>query len=230
MFKKLIIAAISASFVASAAFADSTNIGLRISAANLAASGSETADSGSIGGGGARTTIGEKDASFELPSIFIERQIEMNSSLSMVFGLDLVPLTEDVASLGGGTGTDAKVKAGNLITAYVQPTFSVSDKISVYGKLGYAQGDLEISDITRQATATQANDAASIETNADKNLGGPVYGLGVQMNNDMGVFSFVRLEASRTDFDRISHTNSNGKLLTAEAEMDQISLTIGKSF
>tara|TARA_B100000780_G_scaffold260173_1_gene211702 strand:+ start:177 stop:338 length:162 start_codon:yes stop_codon:yes gene_type:complete len=35
MFKKLIIAAISASFVCSAAFADSTNVGIRLSAADL---------------------------------------------------------------------------------------------------------------------------------------------------------------------------------------------------
>ena len=230
MFKKLIIAAISASFVASAAFADSTNVGVRISAANLAASGSETTDSASVNNGGPRSAIAEKDASFELPSIFIERQVEMNSSLSMVLGLDFVPLTEDVATLGGGNGTDAKVKAGNLITAYVQPTISVNDSISVYGKLGYAQGDLEISNITRQATATQANDTASTGKTADKDLSGPVYGLGVQMNNDMGVFSFIRLEASRTDFDRVSHTNTNGKLLTAEAEMDLVTLTIGKSF
>ena len=230
MFKKLIIAAITASFVASAAFADSTNIGIRISAANLAADGTESSDSGSINSGGAVSGITEKDASFELPSIFIERQIDMNSSLSMVIGLDFVPLTEDVATLGGGNGTDAKVKAGNLITAYIQPTFSVTESISVFGRLGYAQGDLEINNITRQATATQANDAASTDKSADKQLDGPVYGLGVQMNKDMGVFSFIRLEASKTEFDRVSHKNSNGKLLTANAEMDLVTLTIGKSF
>ena len=174
MFKKLIIAAISASFVASAAFADSTNVGVRISAANLAASGTETTDSGSINSGGAKIANKEKDASFELPSIFVERAIDMNSGLTMVLGLDFVPLTEDVATLGGGNGTDAKVKAGNLITAYIQPTFSVNETVSVYGKLGYAQGDLEINNITRQATATQTNDTASTDKSADKDLEGPV--------------------------------------------------------
>ena len=230
MFKKLIIAAVSASLVASAAFADSTNIGVRISAANLAASGTETTDSGSVNNGGAKITNKEKDASFELPSLFVEKAFDMNSGLSMVLGLDFVPMTEDVATLGGGTGTDAKVKAGNLITAYIQPTFAVNENISLYGKLGYAQGDLEINDITRQATATQTGDDASTDKSADKTLEGPVYGLGVQLNKDLGVFSFVRLEATRTDFDQISHTNSNGKKLTADAEMDLITLTVGKSF
>lgn len=230
MFKKLIIAAISASLVASAAFADSTNVGVRISAANLAASGTETTDSGSVNNGGAKITNKEKDANFELPSIFVERAIDMNSGLTMVLGLDFVPLTENVATLGGGNGTDAKIKAGNLITAYIQPTFAVNENISLYGKLGYAQGDLEINDITRQATATQTGDDASTDVTADKTLEGPVYGLGVQLNKDLGVFSFVRLEATRTDFDQITHTNSNGKILTADAEMDLITLTVGKSF
>ena len=230
MFKKLIIAAVSASLVASAAFADSTNIGVRISAANLAASGTETTDSGSVNNGGAKITNKEKDANFELPSLFVERAFDMNSGLSMVLGLDFVPMTEDVATLGGGTGTDAKVKAGNLITAYIQPTFAVNETVSVYGKLGYAQGDLEINSITRQATDTQTNDTASTDVDADKDLEGPVYGLGVQVSRDIGVFNFIRLEATRTDFDEIKHTNSNGKILTADAEMDLITLTIGKSF
>ena len=228
MFKKIIIAAISASFVASAAFADSTNIGVRISAANLAASGTETTDSGSINNGGAKITNKEKDASFELPSIFVERAIDLNTGLTMVLGLDFVPLTEDVATLGGGNGTDAKVKAGNLITAYIQPTFSVNETVSVYGKLGYASGDLEINDVTRQATT--GGDTASTDKSADKTLEGPVYGLGVQVSKDIGVFNFIRLEATRTEFDEIKHTNSNGKILTADAEMDLITLTIGKSF
>ena len=230
MFKKLIIAAVSASLVASAAFADSTNIGVRISAANLAASGTETTDSGSVNNGGAKITNKEKDASFELPSLFVEKAFDMNSGLSMVLGLDFVPMTEDVATLGGGTGTDAKVKAGNLITAYIQPTFAVNETVSVYGKLGFAQGDLEINSITRQATDSQSNDTASTDVDADKDLEGPVYGLGVQVSRDIGVFNFIRLEATRTDFDEIKHTNSNGKVLTADAEMDLITLSIGKSF
>ena len=222
MFKKIIIAAISASFLVSAAFADSTNIGVRFSSADLSASGSENTNLA-----GTDLTQKERDASFEIPSIFVEKQFETNSMLNIAVGLDFVPLTEDVATLGGGDGTDAKVKAGNLITAYIQPSISVSENISVFGKIGYAQGDLEITDITRQATTAGT---ASTDNGADKSLDGPVFGLGVQMNKDVGVFNFVRLEATRTDFDQVKHTNSNGKNLTADAEMDLITLTIGKNF
>ena len=222
MFKKIIIAAISASFLASAAFADSTNIGVRFSSADLSASGSENTNLS-----GTDLTQKERDASFEMPSIFIEKQFETGSMFDIAFGLDSVPLTEDVATLGGGDGTDAKIKAGNLITAYIQPSISVTEDISVFGKIGYAQGDLDINDITRQATTAGT---ASTELKADKKLKGPVLGLGVQFNKDIGPISFVRLEATRTDFDQINHTNSNGKVLKADAEMDLVSLTIGKSF
>jgi hypothetical protein len=220
MFKKLIIAAISASFLVSSAFADSTNIGVRLSAANMAASGTEHTNLA-----GTNVTQKERDADFILPSIFIEKQMDLESGLSIAVGLDFVPLTEEVDTFGGATG--AKISAGNLFTAYLQPSFSVNENVSVFGKVGYAQGDLEINDLKRQATTAGT---ASTDKSGDQELEGPVYGLGIQMNNDMGVFNFIRLEATRTDFDRVSHTNSNGKVLTADAEMDLITLTIGKSF
>jgi hypothetical protein len=46
----------------------------------------------------------------------------------------------------------------------------------------------------------------------------------------MGGDGFVRLEATVTDFDQISHTNSNGKVVKADAEMTMISLSLGKTF
>ena len=231
MLKKLTIAAITASFIVSAALADSTNMGVRLSLANMSASGSETTDSSGSDAGGAKVALKEREADFALPSIFVEREIEMNSGMSLVVGLDFVPLTEEVETIGAGTGTQAKIKAGNLITAYIQPSFAINESISVYGKVGYAQGDLDISELSKsQATAAQANDTASTDKSADKSLEGPVYGLGIQVNNDIGAFNFIRLEATRTDFDQIKHTNSNGKILTADAEMDLITLTIGKSF
>ena len=222
MFKKLIITAISAALIASAAFADSTNVGFRISAGNLAASGTETTNLA-----GTDVTQAEKDANFEMASFFVERQIETSDKFNIVVGLDYVPMTADIASLAGGTGFDAKVSAGNLWTAYVQPTFIVSDSISVFGKVGYASGDLEITDVSRQATTagTASTDAAQ-----DKSLEGMVYGIGAQMNRATGPFNFIRLEATQTDFDRISHTNSNSKVLTADATMELITLSIGKSF
>ena len=176
---------------------------------------------------GTNVTQKEKDADFYLPSIFVERQMDLESGISIAVGLDFVPLTEEVDTLGGATGTGAKISAGNLFTAYLQPSFPVNENISLFGKVGYAQGDLEIDDLKRQATTAGT---ASTDKSGDKELEGPVYGLGIQVNNDLGLFNFIRLEATRTDFDRVSHTNSNGKVLTADAEMENITITVGKSF
>ena len=229
MIKKLTITLITTFFVMFSALADSTNVGFRISAATLAASGSETTDSGSIGSGGAAVAQRERDGSFTLPSLFVERELELGM-LNISLGLDYVPLTEEVAKLGGADGTDATVSAGNLMTAYIQPSFALNDKVSIFGKVGYSSGDLEITNVSRQASTTTTGDADGTDAAQDKNLEGAIFGLGIQVNNDIGLFNFVRLEATRTDFDQIQHTNSNGKILKADAEMDLITLTIGKSF
>jgi hypothetical protein len=114
-----------------------------------------------------------------------------------------------------------------LFTAYLQPTIIVNDNISVFGKVGFASGDLEITEISRQATTAGT---ASTDVAQDKSLEGTVYGIGAQMNRATGPFDFIRLEVTQTDFDKISHTNSNSKKLTADAEMQLITLSIGKSF
>ena len=223
MFKKLITAVISASFVASAAFADSTNIGFKISSGNLSASGVESTNQGST------VTQTGRDANFEMGSIFVEHQVSASDKFGVTFGLDFVPMTADIASLGGSTGFNAKISAGNLITAYVQPTINVNDSISIFGKAGISSGDLEITDFVRQATAAN-NGTASADTAQDRRLTGFVFGIGAQVNRAFGPINFIRLEGTTTAFDRITHTNTNGKVLHADAEMDLVSLSIGRSF
>ena len=230
MIKKTVIALMATFFVAFSALADSTNVGFKISAASLAASGSETTDSGSIGSGGPTVAQRERDGDFDLPSLFVERQFDLGM-LNISLGLDYVPLTAEVAKLGGGDGTDATVSAGNLMTAYIQPSFAINDTLSIFVKAGYSSGDLDITNVSRQASTTTTGDADGTDGSQEKTLEGSMYGVGIQVNNDLaGIFNFVRLEATTTDFDQISHTNSNGKILKADAEMDLITLTIGKSF
>jgi outer membrane protein W len=224
--KKILAITAGLIFVATSAFAGSTNVGISITNTTLAASGTETTNSGST------VTQAEKDGSATLASLFVEKEFEIKDKFNVSLGLDFVPMSGEIAKLGGGTGTDVKVEAGKLLTVYVQPTYLVNDKVSLYAKAGYSQGDLDITEISRQATAAQgaygATDSASTDSDQSKDLEGTVLGFGAQinMNNDL----FVRFDASRTDFDTISHTNSNSKRLTADAEMDRISIVIGKSF
>jgi hypothetical protein len=202
--------------------ADSTNIGLKISYGTMDASGSHTTNSGSISSGGTAVNA-SGDASFPFGSVFVERQIS-TGNMDIALGLDINPTTQEVDKLGGGDGFDATVDMGNLYTAYIQP-MKKSGNITFFAKLGYSQADIDISNISRQATTAGT---ASTDGPQSKSLEGPMFGLGIQV--DTASSSFVRLEASRTDFDEISHTNSNGKIVKADAELDAISISFGKSF
>ena len=229
MIKKISILILAIFFSTAVANADSTNIGLKISYGNMDASGSHTTNSttaGSLGSGGAAVTA-SGNASFPFGSVFIERQIS-TSNMDIALGLDINPTTQKVDKLGGGNGFDATVDMGNLYTAYIQPMLVSNGNITFFAKLGYSQADLDIKDVSRQATASETTDSASTDGNTSKSLEGPMYGIGV--NVSLASSSFVRLEATRTDFDEISHTNSNGKILKADAELDAIAISFCKSF
>jgi len=226
--KKLTIAFISVIFLAVSAQADS--VGVRISTANLDATGSNTTNSttsGSLNSGGAAVNS-SGNADFMVASLFAEKDIELGG-MTMSLGIDVIPFTTAVEKLGGGTGFDATVEVGNLITAYIQPTFDLGD-MSVFAKVGYSQADLDITNTSRQATGS-GQGTAGTDGNTGKSLEGMMFGAGVQKAvQHMGGDGFVRLEATVTDFDEITHTNSNGKILKADAELTMISLSIGKTF
>ena len=222
--KKTLTIIASLLFMTSSVFADSFNVGISIGQATLAASGTETQNSG------AKITKSEREGSAILPSIFIERQFDLpKDGLSITLGVDYIPVTGNIATLADGSGAasglDAKVEAGKLATLYIQPKFAFNDRVSLYARAGVSQGDLEISELTRQATTAGT---ASTDKAQTKDLKGTVIGLGAEiaMENNF----FVRLDASRTEFDTINHTNSNSKKLTADAELDRINFVIGRSF
>ena len=224
--KKLTIAFISVIFLAVSAQADS--VGVRISQANMDASGSHTTNSttsGSLNSGGAAVNAAG-NADFMVASLFAEKDFDLGA-MTMSLGLDVIPFTTEIDKLGGGDGFDATIEVGNLITAYIQPTFDLGE-MSVFAKVGYSQADLDITNISRQATTAGS---ASTDGNTGKDLEGMMYGAGIQKAvSHMGGDGFVRLEATVTDFDEITHTNSNGKVVKADAEMTMISLSIGKTF
>ena len=220
--KRLITAIIASFFVGSFALAE-TSVGIKASIANMDASGSHTTNSSSgASGGDAVNAAGNAD--FELASFFIERGGLDVNGINFSIGLDVIPFTAEVDKLGGGDGTDATVEVSDVMTFYVQPTFNAESDMSVFLKAGYTQGDVDITDISRQATSAGT---ASTDGNTSKTLEGFMVGLGVQRNLDMG---FLRLEATMTDFDEISHTNSNSKVVKADADMTMISLSVGKTF
>ena len=218
--KKILISTFLAAFFSYSASAD-TNIGISISSANMDATGSHTTNSASGGSGGAAVNA-SGNADFEMASFFIEKEVAAGG-LNVALGLDAVPMTAEVDKLGGGDGFDATVEVGNLLTAYIQPMFNAG-AISIFLKAGASSADVDITDISRQATTagTASTDAAQ-----SKSLDGVMYGAGVQADLSAG---FVRLEGTVTDFDEISHTNSNSKVVKANSELTRITLSFGKSF
>ena len=221
--KKITLAVSGLVLLAGSAFADSTNIGAKLSYGNFDASGTETQNLASdpkINSSG--------NAKFPFASIFLEREKEF-TNLNVALGLDFIPLTAEIDKLGGGDGTDATVEVGNQITLYVQPSKELSNGLKVFGKLGYSRMTVDISEIKRQPV-TNGSGTASTDKATSKDLDGVMVGLGIEKSVSAGPFDFIRLEASYTDYDSISHTNSNSKKLTADADLTAISLSIGKKF
>ena len=218
--KKILISTILSAFVVFSASAD-TNIGISISSANMDATGSHTTNSAS-GGSGGDAVNASGNADFEMASFFIEQEIAAGG-LNIALGLDAVPMTAEVDKLGGGDGFDATVEIGNLMTAYIQPMFDAGN-VTLFLKAGLSSADVDITNVSRQATnaGTASTDGAQ-----SKSLDGTMYGAGAQISTGSG---FVRLEGTITDFDEISHTNSNSKVVKADSELTRITLSFGKSF
>ena len=224
--KKLTLAISGLVLLAGAAFADSTNIGAKLSYGDFDASGTETQNLTSD-----PKLNSSGSAKFPFASIFLEREKEF-SNLNVALGLDFIPLTAEIDTLNGGgaaNGTKAKVEVGNQITLYVQPSKELSNGLKVFGKLGYSRMTVDISEITRQPV-TNGSGTASTDKATSKDLDGVTVGLGIEKSVSAGPFDFIRLEASYTDYDSISHTNSNSKKLTADADLTAINLSIGKKF
>ena len=221
--KKLTLAISGLVLLTGSVFADSTNIGAKLSYGDFDASGTETQNLASD-----PKLNSSGSAKFPFASIFLEREKEF-SNLNVAVGLDFIPLTAEIDKLGGGDGTDATVEVGNQITLYVQPSKELSNGLKVFGKLGYSRMTVDISEIKRQPV-TNGSGTASTDKATSKDLDGVMVGLGIEKSVSAGPFDFIRLEASYTDYDSISHTNSNSKKLTADADLTAINLSIGKKF
>ena len=229
MIKKLLISASAIGLLANVALADSTNVGVNLSYGKLDASGTEQTDSAGSGTGGTVVSSGSGNAKFPYGSIFVERELNM-TSFNIALGIDYVPVSAEVDKLGGGDGTDAKVSLKNYKGIYIQPSKTFGNGMSIFARAGIVRGDLEITDITRQAGGgnNQTNDAASTDSKSTQSLKGKTYGLGVEKKYDSGLF--VRASYAKTSYDDLSYTNSNSKTLTAEADLDTFAISIGKKF
>lgn len=99
-------------------------------------------------------------------------------SFNVALGLDYIPFSAEVDKITGTTTTNATVEIKDVWTAYVQPSKNIGNGYTVFAKLGYTSGDLNVSNITQ--VAGQSYNTANTTLSASKKLEGPMYGIGLQ--------------------------------------------------
>jgi opacity protein-like surface antigen len=172
------------------------------------------------------------DADFPFASIFAEYSTTLDKSWKLAIGLDYIPLETEVEAMTrsstsqnagagqNGTGnTTAKMELKNHATLYIQPSYMIDQTLSVFGKVGYSQADLNI---------TSSNAATGSSLNKKDTLEGYLVGIGIQ--KDISKTTFVRLEGNYTDYDTVNYTNSTGTKFTGDGKLMAAKVSIGTSF
>ena len=152
----------------------------------------------------------------------------------VTFGIDVIPMeAEFEARSQAQTSTKAKadgaapqtsgnnsgsVDVSNHITVYVQPGFTTSNGVTVFGTLGYVSADVD----------ADVKSISSTNKTVDLSLDGVKMGIGVK--KDFGNSGVVKLEYAETDYDDISVITSNDTKITADMDNTALSLSIGKKF
>jgi opacity protein-like surface antigen len=171
------------------------------------------------------------DANFPFASIFAEYSRTLDKSWKLAIGLDYIPLETEIESMTrsstsknagiavGEGNTTAKMELKNHATLYVQPSYMIDQTLSVFGKVGYSQADLNIN-ATNAATGSTLNKKDTLQ--------GYLVGIGIQ--NNISKNAFVRLEGNYTDYDTVTYTNSTGTKFTGDGKLMAAKVSIGTSF
>ncbi len=222
--KKQILTIIASFLLFTSASAIEYGIGVSGSMAMVNADGKETESSNT--GAEASIQTAAVDAMTPIGSIFAE--VMFDNGLTV--GAEIVPMSADVsdathsradtsvaASGEGVTGTNtrtADAEVENFTTLYVEYALGGNP---VYVKAGLSQIDIN----------TLENNLTNGGKYANDTVDGYTYGLGVK-----GEFSgfYTKLAYERTDFDTYVSASGTGNTITADLDVEQIKLSIGKAF
>ena len=153
----------------------------------------------------------------EYGAIFAE--VEINDMVSV--GVEYIPI-EATIDTKSTSAVDSHANLSDHKTVYVLMPF----KDMFYAKAGYSHADASV----------QANYVNTTVTKAPSEIEGPMIGLGAQLESPIPFLDVVRLEATYTDYGKMSitTTNTNGTTDTdtRTGEATQLTFTIGlaKSF
>ena len=213
------------------AFAGSWGMGVAGTMASVSASGSETEDTNTGTENSVRDATAGND--FVLGSVYAE--YSFGDTEVFTFGVDYIPGSADVnrktisrqdttADSNEAQQQDGKRTANAELSDHITYYAELGKMNGFYGKLGFAQVDVETKD-----TETHAGTSGLYP---DKTLDAWTYGLGYKGEfGDRGVF---KIEGFYTDYDSYSATNNSGKTstktVTADLDVVGASLRVGLKF
>ena len=222
--KKLLIVLFASLMLTGVSYAGSFGIGVSGSLAKVAAEGTETTTAGTVAGGSAdKHSISVSEQS-GIASVFVDYQFDNG----FVIGISHVPGSADVSdkthsrseTAQGVSGTDAsgavvrtaKAEVENFDTIYVEMPLG-----NFFAKLGYAQLDVN----------TQENAITGSGTYGNATLDGVTVGAGV--NGNFGDF-FTKTSVEYTDFEDLGLTSTTSNKITADLDVVEFKISLGKRF
>ena len=180
---------------------------------------------------GTKATTITDNVALQTASIFAEARFNLVDRLGITVGLSVIPGSHEFVSESKGdydlTDKDSSASTGtskitgkisNLMSAYIQPTLSITDVFTVYVTAGITSMDVE-GDATL-VTSTNFNKTVSVD--------GTRFGAGVMAEGTNGFF--VKLEGNVQDYDQFKFTTSDSNVATVDVKENNVSLLIGKAF
>jgi len=222
--KKLFIILFATLMLTGTSYAGSFGIGVSGSLAKVAAEGTETTTAGSVAGGTADKHSKSVDETSGIGSVFVDYQFDNG----FVIGISHVPGSADVSgkthsrseTAQGVSGTDASgavvrtadAEVENFNTIYVEMPLG-----NFFGKLGYAQIDVN----------TMENAITNSGTYGNATLDGVTVGAGV--NAELGDF-YTKTSVEYTDFEDLGLTSTTSNKITADLDVLEFKISLGKRF
>ena len=222
--KQIIITILASLALTGASYAGSFGIGASGSLAKVEASGTETTTAGTVTGGAANKNSISVDEMSGIGSIFIDYELDNG----VAFGFSHVPFSASVSdkthqrseTAQGVSGVDASgaivrkadAEVENFNTLYVELPLG-----NFYAKFGLSELDVN----------TKENAITDSGTYANKTLDGQTIGIGVR--GTLGEF-FTKTSYEYTDFDDLNLTSSTGNKITADLDVSEFKIAIGKRF
>ena len=221
--KKIILGIFASALILStSALADSSNfagpyigvqgtaLGVEMDASHKAAA--DDVSNTTTGQGGKFALIAGGELGYALP---------MSDTMLIDIGVNYVSGTAKLSSKSDDSTADnntaVELSVTDLMTAYIAPTFALSDTSSIYVKFGYAEAETSVKgDVTKPS-----------------DLEGEVYAIGTRTQLDSGLY--IRTEAGMAEYDKLTITGKGTDIattttVTADPTIAYGSVSIGMKF